>query len=99
MIEQKRIRPAGNGTDSESNRAGGSRSILPPSADSDPIDVTGVISGVYVVVVRVEGAELRYRRRLFLSLHSAEKAARRAEQRGQVVEVVLCQLTPVGVSR
>lgn len=47
--------------------------------------------------VLVETGEGRYRRRLFLTLASAERAVERAEDRGQSAHLVLCQIVPTGV--
>lgn len=69
---------------------------IPRTADPaplDPLDAAGVVEGAYVVVVRVD--EGRYRRRTYMSLFSAEKAAGRARARGQGAEVALCRLAPV----
>lgn len=59
-------------------------------------DLASVCEAYAVVVIteQPEG-EPRYARRLYLSLHSAEKAVRRAEFRGRRAALVLCQLTPV----
>lgn len=45
--------------------------------------------------VLVETTEGRYRRRLMLSLHSAEKAVRRAEAAGHQAQMILVRITPV----
>ena len=50
----------------------------------------------YAVVVTIAAEEAtKTVRRLYLSLHSAEKAVRRAEIRGSRAALVLCRLTPV----
>ncbi|MCI1788620.1 MAG: hypothetical protein LKI58_11275 [Actinomyces sp.] len=54
-----------------------------------------MLSGVYVVVVEVDGDHAR--RRVYLSLTAAQRAQERAQERGQTAEVVLCSLDPVGV--
>lgn len=51
------------------------------------------ISGVLVVVVEV--AEGRFRRRCYLSAAAAERAARRAVDQGQEASVYVAQLRPV----
>lgn len=48
-----------------------------------------------VVVTEEPDGEQRYARRLYLSLHSAQKALKRAEKRGRRAELVLCRLTPL----
>ena len=51
--------------------------------------------GYCVIVTSSEG---RYRRRLFLSLHSAEKAVQRAKARGLYAAMVLAVIVPTGVA-
>ncbi len=51
------------------------------------------VRGTFVVVV--ESPVGRYRRRCYLSLASAERAADKAEAAGHLVEVLLCRLEPV----
>ena len=68
---------------------------IPPQGGFDPVDATGILAGVLVVVVRTDVG--RYRRRVFLSLRAAERSARNARARGQVAEIVLCTLQPAGV--
>jgi hypothetical protein len=55
------------------------------------------VRGGFAVVV--ETPDHKYRRRLYLSLSAAEKAAKRAEAAGYTAEVVLCRLEPVAVVR
>lgn len=52
-----------------------------------------IVDGVHVVVVRTSND--RYKRRCYLSLAAADKAAERARERGDEAAVVLCRLTPV----
>ena len=47
--------------------------------------------------VLVETGEGRYRRRLFLTLASAERAVNRARERGRYAYLVLVTVTPVAV--
>jgi hypothetical protein len=54
-----------------------------------------MLSGVYVVVVTIDGDHVR--RRVYLNLPAAQRAQERARERGQAVEVVLAALEPVGV--
>lgn len=51
--------------------------------------------GYCVIVTSAEG---RYRRRLFLSLHAAEKAVQRAKGRGLYAAMVLAVIVPTGVA-
>jgi len=53
------------------------------------------VHGAYVVVVQV--GEDRLRRRCFLSLPSAQRAAERAQDRGHSAVVALARLDVVGV--
>ena len=39
--------------------------------------------------------ELRYRRRFYLNLNAAQRAADRAVERGQAASITLCKLAPV----
>lgn len=74
-----------------------SRLALAP--DTAPADTRPALTG-YAVLVEVPGApEPRYRRRLFLSLHSAQKAIERAEARGLEAHMVLLHMQPVGGGR
>lgn len=53
------------------------------------------VQGVYVVVVQV--GEDRLRRRVYLNLPSAQRAAERAQDRGHTAVVALARLDVVGV--
>lgn len=53
------------------------------------------VRGGFAVVT--ETPDHKYRRRLYLSLSAAEKAAKRAEAAGYSAEVILCRLEPVAV--
>lgn len=90
MTRKAERRPAVIGAAQKS--FGGSISIV-PAQSSEPVDAAGVVDGVFVLVVRLDGD--RYRRRVFLTLAPAERAAARAEARGHAAEVVLCRLEPV----
>ena len=68
-----------------------------PPEPLDAVDAAGVVDGVHVVVVRVDGEH--YRRRVYLNLPSANRAVARARSRGQGAEVILCQLVPAGLVR
>jgi hypothetical protein len=56
-------------------------------------DIEALCAG-FVVVLHTPADQ--YRRRVYLSLHSAEKALARAQARGQRCWLVLCELRPVG---
>lgn len=60
------------------------------------VDAAGVVDGVLVAVVRLDSG--RYRRRVFLSLASAQRSVERARARGQAAEVVLAQLVSTGTA-
>lgn len=62
------------------------------SATIDQATANALVTGVHVVVV--ETAEGRYRRRVYMSLDSARKAADRANMSGHRSRLVLCQLIP-----
>lgn len=70
-------------------------------ADAAPIlgDLAAVREAYVIAVVTettpVDGADPARSRRTYLSLHSATKAVRRAEQRGQRAALILCRLVPV----
>ena len=51
--------------------------------------------GYCVIVTSSEG---KYRRRLYLSLHSAEKAVQRAKANGKFAAMVLAVIVPTGVA-
>ncbi|TQM62582.1 hypothetical protein FBY41_2618 [Humibacillus xanthopallidus] len=57
-------------------------------------DPVGAVADVWVFVVQPEDG--RYRRRVFLSAAPAWEMERRARDRGQAAQVVLCRLEPVG---
>jgi hypothetical protein len=50
----------------------------------------------YVVLLLTPAG--KYRRRVFLSLHSATAAVQRAQAKGQPVRLVLCRLVPLPAS-
>ncbi|MBB5785983.1 hypothetical protein [Jiangella mangrovi] len=53
----------------------------------------GIVDGAYVVVCR--SLDDRFKRRVYLNLPAAEKAAQRASERGVDVAIVLARLVPV----
>jgi hypothetical protein len=60
-----------------------------------PEDAANVAGGAFVVVVHLLGE--RHRRRVFLTLAAAERAARRAEDAGHRAQVLLSRIVPLGV--
>ena len=87
VSEAKRIRPELAPEADRKSLAGDTHS-LPDAVD--------MLNGVHVVLVayKVTG-ELRYRRRFYLNLNAAQRAADRAVERGQAVSITLCNLAPV----
>jgi hypothetical protein len=57
-----------------------------------PTDIESACEAFAVLLSNPAG---RYRRRIFLSLHSATAAIRRAQAKGQPAYMVLCWLQPV----
>lgn len=59
-------------------------------------DAADLLNGVFVILVahRVDG-ELRYRRRVYMTLQAAQKAADRLTMSGQTCTVTLARLAPV----
>ena len=55
-------------------------------------DATALCQAYAVLLITPTG---HYRRRIFLSLHSATEAVKRARNKGQPVRLVLVELTPV----
>ena len=97
-MRAERSRPVGtNHQAATENIAGGDRTDSTFPQPLGAVDAAGVLDGVHVVVVRVDGEH--YRRRVYLNLPSANRAVARARARGYGAEVVLCQLVPAGVVR
>ena len=84
--ETKRIRPAGNRTDSDDQQASGSTSIVSPDSDA-----AGFFRHSYAVLVRGKTV----RRHLYFNLPAAERTVKRALARGDRADLVLVQLVPV----
>ncbi|MDZ4234794.1 MAG: hypothetical protein U1C73_13795 [Dietzia sp.] len=68
----------------------------PTDTDSSPCN-DSVLAAAAGYAVLVETGAGRYRRRLFLTLASAERAVERARDRGQYSWLVLVTLTPTAV--
>jgi len=74
-----------------------SRSVgdeLTTSRVLEPWDLSP-LADCHVIVVSLPDS--KYRRRVFLSLHAAEKAAARARAAGQRAELFLARMRPVGI--
>ena len=93
MIQAKKSRPG-----SESKAAVNlDNTSVPNPADILPAHA-GLVHGCFVAVVQVRGTEgaPQYRRRVLLSLKTAQRAVDRATADGLDASVVLCQLMPAG---
>jgi hypothetical protein len=62
-----------------------------PHPDDFPTGRSACAKYVVLVVTRAH----KYRRRVFLSLHSAAAAVQRAQAKGQPARLMLCQQVPV----
>jgi hypothetical protein len=83
--------PAGNRRAEEKAPGDGlSDVIVAESTDNE-----SACEAFVVLVITPAG---RYWRRVFLSLHSATAAVRRARAKGQPVRMVLCRLVPVAAA-
>ncbi|GAA1118136.1 hypothetical protein GCM10009670_04150 [Citricoccus alkalitolerans] len=89
-------------SEAKENRPGGETEAVRKSFGGDTLsiadpDPAGLVDGVYVVVVhsRPEGRAPRWTRRIYMSLHAADKARSRASMRGDRAYLVLCQLQAV----
>jgi hypothetical protein len=80
-----RSRPGEGG--SETMTIAAVSNILPPAAD-----IASACQAYAVLLLTPAG---KYRRRVFLSLHSATAAVQRAQDKGQPVRLILCRLVPV----
>ncbi len=85
MPEAKRIRPSAKEAETQKIAP-----ILPLATDP------AMIARADALVALVEDKHGRYRRRVFLTLASAERAVALARARGADAQVVLVRLTPVG---
>ena len=63
--------------------------------DTPSLPLADIASACESFVVLVYTPAGKYRRRVFLSLHSATAAVRRAKDKDQPVRIVLCRLVPV----
>ena len=92
MIQAKRNRPAGNGTDPSIVHSGACS-----NTSSIPEPAHRVLDGALVITVVTTLAPDQQRRRIFYTLKSAERAVARATAKGQHADIVLCRLEPVQV--
>ena len=92
MIQAKRNRPAGNGTDPSIVLAAGCS-----NGSSIPEPAQSVLDGALVIAVVTTLAPDQQRRRIFYTLKSAERAVQRAALKGHHADIVLCRLEPVQV--
>lgn len=77
------------GTAFEKSFGGDSPSVPAP----DPVDL---LNGVFIVLVtHKHNGEVRYRRRTFFDLRSAQRHADRLTMNGRRASVTLCRLAPV----
>jgi hypothetical protein len=65
----------------------------PTAASVTPSADIGAACEAFVVLLITPSG--KYRRRVFLSLHSATAAIQRAQAKGQPARMVLCRLVPV----
>lgn len=86
LSQEKRIRPSAE-TEADPREI---ISSLPLAADSE------MIARADALVALVQDKRGRYRRRVFLTLASAERAVDHARARGVDAQVVLVQLVPIG---
>ncbi len=88
---ERSSRPSGQTGAAEISGAADGSSLPQDAAGWD--DVAAHIDGAFVLLVKTAAG--RYRRRCFLTCASAERAARRANDRGEAAWIVLAQLKPV----
>jgi len=92
VSQANEIRP-GDGTEAEKDqqatRSDSSVAHLPQAADA------AMIARAEAIVVLVADRRGRYRRRVFLTLASAQRACEQAAARGVDAQIVLCRLSPV----
>lgn len=89
MSPEQHSRPAADGAADEA------QDDVSPATALYPDDFPAGRSACTAYVVLVVTPAHKYRRRVFLSLHSATAAVQRAQAKGQPVRLILCQLVPV----
>jgi hypothetical protein len=90
MSPEQHSRPAAKGAADEAPADGASPATV-PHPDDFPTGRSACAAYVVLVVTPAH----KYRRRVFLSLHSASAAVLRAQAKGHPVRLMLCQLVPV----
>jgi len=95
MLPERESRPAGNGPAESISTAIKSKASLPPSVASseDWAALAAQVDGAFVVLVQTSHG--RYRRRVWLTLAPAERAARKATEAGHNAVVILAERKPV----
>lgn len=96
---ERRSRPGGRSQAAEISSANQIDTTVPRSEDllADVDALAAHLSGRFVVQVDVD-AELGHRRtNVYRSCAAAERAVKRARERGQTAHVSLVQMLPVGV--
>ncbi len=88
MSPTRERRPEGN---QAAKISGGDKTSI--SATTDRTTAAVLVTGVHVVVVETSGG--KHRRRVYLTLNSAQLAADRAVMAGHSAHIILCQLIPV----
>ena len=83
--------------ENENTTAGNGGASWEPSTSNSTRNEQAVLNAAAGYAVLVETGEGRYRRRLFLTLASAERAVERARERGKYAYLVLVTLTPTAV--
>jgi hypothetical protein len=91
MSLEVRRGPTPQGQPSPDNQAATTQ--LDGSSIPAPADIEAACTAYMVLLVSARGT---YLRKPYMSLHNAEAALRRAQDRGQSAYLVLCKLTPVG---
>ena len=88
MPPPNQVRPPGKPEGDTADHAGSEvNESLPLTAD--------IASACQAYVVLLATPAGKYRRRVFLSLHSATAGIQRAQDKGQPARMVLCRLVPV----
>jgi hypothetical protein len=87
----ERGRPRGRAANSQRTSSEGAEDTAILTRDLD--ELARVLDGAFVVVVKTTGG--RYRRRCFLSVAAAERAAARAVEAGHNATIVLAELRPL----
>lgn len=68
-----------------------------PRPQLSPTEAAGAVDERYALIVVVKTQDARHKRRVYLSITSAQAAVDRALKRGQDARIVLVKLVPTGV--